>query len=145
MFCSLSSYINLETSNLCSPKPLDIIMMGAFGLMMDCLMGWSWSSLLLLLVWLSLVWLILKVIHFTYELHILVIGMAIETRYCSYRSDFHKSDLSLKQFTLLTNFTLRSSIYLGPNAGMTAGLSSHKSRFICHFRIVILSRRIVLR
>ena len=62
----------------------------------------------------------------------------------SYRSDFHRSNLSLRQFTLLMNYTLSSTIYLGPNADIIAGSSNNKSRFICYFRIAALSRNIVL-
>ena len=144
LLCSLSSYINLQSSNLCSPRPIGIMMMGAFVLIVDCSIEWVWSSLPLLLMWLSLVWLIPKAIHFTHELHARVIGVAIETCYRSHRSDFYRSDLLSRQFTLLMNYMLGSTIYLCPNAVMTAGLSSYKFRFICYFRIATLSRKIVL-
>ena len=57
--------------------------------------------------------------------------------------DFHKSDLFPRQFTSLMNCMLGSTLYLDLNAIMTARPSSHKYRFICHFRIATLSRGIV--
>ena len=89
----------------------------------------------------SLVWSILKAIHFTHELYARVIDMAIKTWYCSQKSDFYKFDLSSRQFTLLINCTLGSIIYLSSNAVMITGPSSHKFRFICHFSITTLSRK----
>ena len=71
--------------------------------MVDCLMGWGWSSLLLLSISLSLGWLIPKAIYFTHKLHAWVIGVAIETCYHCYRSNFHRSDLSSRQLTSLMN------------------------------------------
>ena len=61
----------------------------------------------------------------------------------SHRFDFHKFDLSLRQFTLLINCTLNSTMNQGLDAVMTTELSSHKSRYICHFRIATLSRGII--
>ena len=69
--------------------------------------------------------------------------MVIETCYYSYKFDFNRFDLSSKQFTLLMNCTLGSTIYLGSDIVMTAGPFSHKSKFICHFRIDSLLREIV--
>ena len=143
LLCFLSSYINLESSDLCSPRLIGIIIMEAFGLIVDCLMRWGLSSLPSLLIWLSSVWLISKAIHFTHKLHIQVIGVAIETCYCFHKSNFHKSDLSLRQFISLINCTIDSTIHLGHNAVMTARPSSYKSRFIYHFKIAILSKKIV--
>ena len=138
-------YLSTSTFNPPTSAALGRIMiMGAFGPMIDYLMGWGWSSLPLLLIWLSLVWSIPEAIHFTYKLHTWVIGVAIETHYCFHKSDFYKSDLSLRQFTSFMNCTLGFIIYLGPYAVITPRLSSHKSRFICYFRIVILLREIVL-
>ena len=144
LLCSLSSHINLQSFNFCSPRPIGIMMIGVFVLMVYCLMRWAWLSLLLLSIWLSLFWSIPKAIRFTHELHARIIGMAIKTCYHFHKSDFHKSDLSLSQFTSFMNCTLGFTIYLGPNAVMTFRPSSHKSRFICHIRIATLSRRIVL-
>ena len=92
------------------------MMMGVFGLIVDCSMRWGWSSLLLLSIWLSLVWLIVKAIHFTYELHTWVIRVAIKTRYHSHWTDFHRSNLSLKKFLLLINCTLGSLAWLSKPA-----------------------------
>ena len=64
------------------------MMMEAFGLMVDRLMGWDWSSLLLVSIWLSWVWLIFKLIYFTHELHAWVIVVAIKTYYCSHNLTF---------------------------------------------------------
>ena len=144
LLCFLSSYISLPFFNLCSLRSIGIMMIGAFGLMVDCSIGLDWSSLLSLLIWLSSVWLILKAIYFTYELHAWVFGVAFKTCYRSHKSDFHKFDLSSGQFTSLINCMLFSTIHLSPNAVMTIGLSSHKSRFICHFRIATLSKSIIL-
>ena len=143
LLCSLSSYINLQSSNLYSLNSIEIMMMGAFGMMVDWLIEWGWSSLLLLLIRLLLVWSIIKTIHFTQELYARSIGVAIKTRYCSYKSNFHRSDLSLKLFTSFLNCMLGSTIYLGSNSVMIAGTSRHKSRFICYFRIAIILREIV--
>ena len=144
LLCSLSSYINLQSSDLCNPRPIGIMMIRAFGLIVDFLIEWGWSLSQLLLIWLSLVWSIPKAIHFTHKLHAWVIGVAIETCYCSYKFNFHRSDLSSRQFTLPMNCTLISIFHLGLNAVMIIRLSSYKSRFICHFRIATLSRKIVL-
>ena len=143
LLCSLFSYINFQSSDLCSLKPIGIMMMGAFGLIVDCSMGWGWSLLPLLSIWLSLVWSIFEAIHFTHELHAWVLGVAIKTRYHFHKSDFHRFHLSLKQFTSLMNCTLSSTIYLGSNVVMTAIASSHKSRFICYFKIATSLREIV--
>ena len=105
LYC-LSFYINFESFNLCSSRPINIMMIGAFDLMVDCLIRWDWLSLPLLLIWLLSVWSIPKAIHFTYELHAQVISVAIETCYCSHRSDFHRSDLFLRQPTSFMNYTL---------------------------------------
>ena len=85
-----------------------------------------------------------EAIHFIHELHAQVIGVAIETRYYSHKFDLHRSDWYLKQFILLINCTLGFTIYLGPNAVIIAGPFSHKSTFIYHFKITVLSRKIVL-
>ena len=61
----------------------------------------------------------------------------------SHRCHFHNSDLSPRQFILFINCTLDFTIYLGPNTGITARSFSHKSRFICHFRISVLLKGIV--
>ena len=53
LLCFLSFHINLESSNLCSPKPIGM-MIDAFNLMIERSIEWGWSSLLLLLIWLSL-------------------------------------------------------------------------------------------
>ena len=143
LLCSLCSYNNLQYSDFCSPRPLGM-MMKAFSLIIDCSMRCSWLSSFLLFIYLSLVWSIPKAIHFTHKLHTQVIGVAIKTYYLFHRFDFHRSDLSSKQFTLLMNCTLSFIIYLGSNAVITTGLSSHKSRFICYFRITALLRGIVL-
>ena len=144
LLCFLSSYINLQSSDLYSPRSIGIMMIKAFGLIVDCLMGWGWSSLPSLSIWFLSVWSIPKAIHFTYKLLVWVIGVAIETRYCSYRSDFHKSDLSPWEFTSFMNCMLGSTIHLDSNSVITGGLSSPKSRFICYFRIGTLLRGIVL-
>ena len=52
-------------------------------------------------------------------------------------------DLICHQDNLFMNYTLGSTIHPGPNAIMSAEQSRHKSRFICHFKIVALLRRIV--
>ena len=102
------------------------MMMGAFSLMVYCLMRWGWLSLSLLFIWLLLVWLIPKAIHFTHELHAWVIGVAIETCYCSHKSNFRRSDLSLRQFTLLMNCMLGLSAWLSKLAIVLTNLT-----FIC--------------
>ena len=139
------SYNNSQSSDLYGPRPISIMMIKAFGLIVDCLIGWGWSLLFFLSIWLSLVWLIPEPIHFTHELHTWVIGMAIETRYCSHRFDFYRSNLSSWQITSLINCIFGYTIHQDPNPIMTAGLSSYKSRFIYHFKIAALSRGIVLR
>ena len=108
-------------------------------IMVDCLIEWRWSSLVLLSIWLLKIWLIPETIYFTYKLYAWVIGVAIKTCYSFYKSDFYRFDLSLRQFTLLINCTLGSIIHLSPNAVMTTKLFSHKSKFICYFKIAALS------
>ena len=75
-------------------------------------------------------------IYFTYELPTWVIGVIIKTRYCSHKSDFYRSDLSAKQFTLFMNYTFGSTFYLRLDAVMTARPYSHKSKFFYHFIIM---------
>ena len=99
--------------------------------------------IVLLLIWLSWVWLIFKTIYFTHKLHIWVIGVAIKTCYYSHKFHFYRFDLFPRQFTSLMNCILGFTIHLGYNIVMTAGSSSHKSRYICHFRIITLSRGII--
>ena len=41
-----------------------------------------------------------------YGLRLVVISLAINAHYYSHKSDFHKSDWSLKQFTLFINCTI---------------------------------------
>ena len=65
-----------------------------------------------------------------------VIGFIIQTRFYSPKSDFQKSNQSLRQFISFINCTFGSIIYLGSNVVMTAGPSSYKSRFIYHFMIM---------
>ena len=157
LLCLLSSYINLQSSNLCSFWPhyndrgvrsngrlFDGIKLVIIAIAVDCLMEWGWSLLPLLSIWLLSVWSICEAIYFTHKLHARVISVAIKTCYCSHRFDFHRSNPSLRQFTSLMNCMLGSTIYLSPNAVMIARPSSHKSRFICHFRIAILLRGIIL-
>ena len=142
LLCFLSSYIKLQSSKLCNPTAhyddegirsdsglFDRMRVIIFAIAID----------------LTIIGLIdPKAINFTHELHACVIGVAIKTRYRSHRSDFHRSDLSLRQFTSLINCTLGSNIHLGPNTVMIARPSSYKSKFICHFRITILSKGIIL-
>ena len=120
---------------------------GAFGLIAysSCWIdiGWGWSFIYLTIDLTDLIFIGMIGLQRN-SLHVWVIGVTIKTCYYSYRSDFHKSDLFPRQFTLFMNCTLGSTIYLGPNAVMTARQSSHKSKFLFHFRIVVLSRRIVL-
>ena len=84
-----------------------------------------------------------KIIHFTHKLHIQVISITIKTCYYSHRSDFHKSDLSPRQFISLMNGTLSFTIHLSANAVINAGLSSYKSRFIYHFMIAHYWERLI--
>ena len=77
-----------------------------------------------------------------YGIRLVVIGYAIETCYCSHRSDFHRFDQSMRQFTLFMNGTLSSTIYLDLDAVMAAELSSHKSKFIYHFKIVYYQKKL---
>ena len=84
-----------------------------------------------------------------YKIRLIVIGLAInlatklviETHYCFHRSDFHKSGWSLRQFILLMNCTLDSTIYLVPNTVMIAKLFNHKFRFIYYFKIAHYQER----
>ena len=106
------------------------MMMGAFGLMVDCLMGWGLLLLPLLLIWLLSIWSITEAIYFTHELHARVISGAIETRYCFHKSDFHRSDLSLRQFILFMNCTLGSLACLSKLAIVLTDLTF--IGLICH-------------
>ena len=103
----------------------------------DCLLLVSLSTLLSFLqIWLLLVWLVSKAIHFTHKLRAWVINVIIKTCYYSHKSDFFRPDWSLRQFTSFINCTLDFIIHLGPNTVMTAGLSNHKFRFIYYFKFV---------
>ena len=46
------------------------------------------------------------------------------------------------QDNALINYTLNSTIYLGPNVVITTGPSSYKSRFIYYFRIAYYQKRL---
>ena len=68
------------------------------------------------------------------RIKLVVNSFAIKT--CYFFLDLTFKDLISFQNNLFMNYMLSSIIYLDPNTVMTSGTSSHKSKFIYHFKIV---------
>ena len=149
LLCFLSFYINFISSDFCSYRSFLLVLRWWKHLVwLNAYYGRLFDEMRLVTIGLAInltfIALIgLEAIYFTQKLHAWVIGRAIKTCYYSHRSYFYKFNLSPTLFILIINCVLGFTIHLGLDTIITTRPSSHYSKFICHFRIATLSKKIV--